>query len=163
MKVNKKAAARGGKLFESGLFCAESVLQTVAEESGLESTLVPGIATGLCGGMARTGGTCGALTGGMLAIGMLRGRRSAEDSVEETYALVQKLSQEFEARFGSTDCTGLLGCDLGTNQGREQFKQENLDERCRELTTVAAGLVMALLDDTREAAGTSSRPVDDEA
>ena len=162
MKVNEKAAARGGELFESGLFCAESVLKTVAEQARLESALVPGIATGLCGGMARTGGTCGALTGGMLAIGMLRGRHSAEDSVEETYALVQKLNQEFETRFGGTNCTGLLGCDLGTTQGREQFKQDNLGERCREFTAVAAGLVMELLDEAPEVVSTLSAPGDGE-
>ena len=46
------------KAFASGLYCAESTLISLAEAQGIESDLLPGIATGFCSGMARTCGTC---------------------------------------------------------------------------------------------------------
>lgn len=50
---------------EGGLYCAGGVLKTIADQAGIESNLIPAIATGLCSGLARTCGPCGALTGGV--------------------------------------------------------------------------------------------------
>jgi len=49
-------AQRSRTYFESGLYCAESVLQAIADECNLSSEYIPRIATGFCGGMALTGG-----------------------------------------------------------------------------------------------------------
>ena len=52
--------------FASGLYCAESVVLSIARSQGIESDLLPKLATGFCSGMARTCGTCGALSGAIL-------------------------------------------------------------------------------------------------
>jgi len=44
---------RGKKAFESGLYCAESVVSVIAEEEGIKSDIIPGIATGFCSGISR--------------------------------------------------------------------------------------------------------------
>lgn len=125
--------------FSSGLFCAESVLLAVARAQGVESELVPKIATAFCGGMARTCGTCGAVTGGVMAIGLALGRSGADGSVQRSYAATQQLVRAFESEFGSRDCRDLLGgCDLGTPEGQARFKAEKLGERCRHYTGMAA-------------------------
>ena len=63
MKSNIEKSA--GDYFESGLFCAESVLLAISESMGQKSDLIPKIATGLCGGVSRTCGICGAVSGGV--------------------------------------------------------------------------------------------------
>jgi len=63
------AVQRSRELFESGLFCAESVLLAAAEALGVNSDLIPRIASGVCSGLARTGGLCGALSGALLVSG----------------------------------------------------------------------------------------------
>ena len=108
-----KSDKKGKELFDSGLYCAESVLKVIADEENIESPLIPGIATGFCSGMSRTCNMCGALTGGILALNVVFCRSLSEESVEENYKAVQSLINKFENEFGTTNCRELLGCDLG--------------------------------------------------
>jgi len=63
-----QAAERNAELFEQGFCCSESVLQALAENQDIRSNLIPRIATGMCAGIARSGGICSAVSGGVLAI-----------------------------------------------------------------------------------------------
>jgi C_GCAxxG_C_C family probable redox protein len=81
--------------FASSLYCAESVVLALAEAQGIESDLLPRIATGFCGGMARTCGTCGALTGAMMGVSLALGRSDAKASVQPSYQATQQLVREF--------------------------------------------------------------------
>jgi C_GCAxxG_C_C family probable redox protein len=110
----KEISRRSGELFESGLYCAESVLLAIAEGKGIKSDVIPGIATGFCSGMSRTCGLCGAVSGAIMGINLLHGRSAPDRSVDENYALVRKLIRMFEDTFGSSNCMQLTGCDLST-------------------------------------------------
>ena len=133
-----------------GTFCAESVLLATAEAKGIQSGLIPKIATGLCSGVARTCGVCGAVSGAILSLRLLTGQSSPDESVEENYAAVQKLLSAFEDKFGSTNCPGLIACDIGARKGMETFKANNLDEQCKQYTEEATRLVMQLLEQLLE-------------
>ncbi len=132
-------------VFATGLYCAESVLSVIANDNAIDSPLIPGIATGLCSGMARTRGTCGALTGGILAINLVHGRSTPEQSVEKNYVLVKELVNRFEVEFKSTNCAQLLGCDLGTDEGQQVFGNNGLVERCKLYTRRATAITRELL------------------
>lgn len=138
-------ARRAEQIFDSGLRCAESVLLSVAESKGIQSDLIPRIATGFCGGMARTGGTCGAVTGGIMAVNLCYGRNDPQIPIEETYVKVQELIRAFETRFGTTNCRELLNCDLSTPEGRDFFHQNNLIDTCRNFTVAAAQIVAGMI------------------
>jgi C_GCAxxG_C_C family probable redox protein len=141
------AEAQARRQFEDGLYCAESVLLAVAQRCGIDSPLIPAIATGFCSGMARTGGPCGALTGGILALNIVYGREDAGDTVEQNYRQVQRLIQAFEASHGATRCDALLGCHLGTPEGQHAFSAQKLHTRCREFTASAARLAADLIEE----------------
>lgn len=85
-KIEEKAKERFG---EGGLFCAESVLTTVSDEAAVVSPLIPRIAAGFGGGIARTRGICGAVAGGIMALGIVYGRDNAEKSYEIVHKKVQ--------------------------------------------------------------------------
>lgn len=140
-----RVADRAAELFNHGLCCSESVLQAIAESRGIQSELIPKIATGLCAGIARTGGICGAVSGGVLAISMDTGRSSAAESREGNHRLVREFLSECEARFGSTNCEKLIGCRLDTSEGQQFFKDHNLREKCASFTREAARLASQLL------------------
>lgn len=142
-----QTAQRSGELFEQGLCCAESVLQAVAESRDVRSDLIPRIATGLCAGISRTGGICGAASGGVLAISMVTGRSCASDSREENYRLTRAFLSEFEAKFGSPNCEKLIGCRLDTSEGLQFFKEHNLRQKCVGFTREAARMASALLEE----------------
>jgi C_GCAxxG_C_C family probable redox protein len=143
--LSEQAAARARALFESGYCCAESVLMAVAEDLGVQSDLIPKIATGFCGGMARTCGMCGALSGAIMGIGLLTGRKSERESVEANYQLVRELLAAFSREFGSTNCRELAGCDLGTDEGQQFFKENKVRERCARYVEEAARIAAGML------------------
>jgi len=142
----KLVEEKAKKMFgPGGLLCAESVLTSVSDEAGVISPLIPRIATGFCGGIARTRGMCGAVTGGIMALGILYGRDNAEQSYETVYEKVQQFLQAFEAEYKSTNCFELTGYDLGKEEERKAFFEKGMIEKCRQFTGRAASLVAELI------------------
>jgi C_GCAxxG_C_C family probable redox protein len=143
--MKKQAPQRSVELFKSGFFCAESVLQAIAESQGIHSDLIPRIATGFCSGISRTGGICGAVSGAMMGINLVAGRNSPAESIELSYALTQKLISRFEKQYGSVNCRQLIGCDLATEAGQRYFMENNLMERCLQYAEEATSLAVSLM------------------
>lgn len=131
--------------FNSGYGCAEAVLLAIANVKNIRSVLIPRIATGFCGGMGRTDGMCGAVTGGILALNLILGRNGVEESNEANYKAVQKLIQNFRLRFGEVNCTALTGCNLSNETGREMYNEKNMHPVCAgfvgETTRIILGLI----------------------
>ena len=146
MKSEEKIAQRSEELFRQGLYCAESVLLAMAEYYGVKSDLIPRIATGFCSGMARTSGLCGAVSGGIMGISLQYGRCSPKESVEPSYHAIRTFLTEFERRFGSTNCSQLLGCRLDTPEGQCFFRENNLREKCQMFTREAAKMAAAAIN-----------------
>lgn len=143
--MNEQASQRSLELFKSGFFCAESVLQAIAESRGIQSDLIPKIASGFCSGIARTGNMCGAVSGAIMGINLAAGRSSPAESLEFSYSLTQKLISQFERQFGSVNCRQLIGCDLATQAGQSYFMENQLLERCYQYAQEATRMTMALL------------------
>jgi C_GCAxxG_C_C family probable redox protein len=144
--MNEQAPQRSLELFRSGFFCAESVLQAIAESQGIQSDLIPRIATGFCSGISCTGGMCGAVSGGIMGIGLVAGRDSPAESLEPAYTLTQKLISAFEKQYGSVNCRQLIGCDLATEAGQRYFMENNLMERCLQCAADATSMAVSLID-----------------
>ncbi|MFC1823386.1 C-GCAxxG-C-C family protein [Thermodesulfobacteriota bacterium] len=144
--MSEKVAKRSRELFEGGYYCAESVLLAIAESRGIKSELIPKIATGFCSGISRTCGMCGAVIGAIMVINLVTGRNSPDESVEENYALCQKMMASFQDRFGSTNCQELTGCDLGTDEGQKIFGEKNHIEKCKDYTEEAARIAHSIME-----------------
>ena len=114
----------------------------VADAYGIQSDLIPKIATGFCSGVARTGGLCGALSGGIMAVGLLSGRDEPGGSVEEPYRRIQALVEQFKAEFNSITCQELTGCHLGTEDGQARFRDTNQIEKCLDYVETITRMVI---------------------
>jgi C_GCAxxG_C_C family probable redox protein len=126
MKTRSEAAM---EKFMAGYNCAQSVLFAFGPELGLDGEMSLKVATGLGAGMGRRGEVCGAVTGGILALGLKYGRGARQDrsATEETYRKTLELMARFEERHGSCLCRVLLeGCDLRTAEGQQFFKEHDL-------------------------------------
>jgi C_GCAxxG_C_C family probable redox protein len=122
-------------IFKEGFNCAQSVLHAYADELHLNPDLALKIANGFGGGMGRMQEVCGAVSGGILVLGLLhgRGRQDGKDRQEETYAEVRNLIASFIKDHGTVCCRDLLGgCALLTDGGRKRFVKENLIEQCHQ-------------------------------
>ena len=126
MKTNSEVAV---EKFLAGYNCAQSVLYAYGPALGLDGETALKVATGLGAGMGRRGEVCGAVTGGILALGLKYGRGSQQDrsATEQTYQKTLELMARFEQRHGSCSCRVLLdGCDLRTAEGQRHFKEHDL-------------------------------------
>ncbi len=117
----------------------------MTENKGIQSDLIPRIATGFCGGMARTGNMCGAVSGAIMAVNIFHGRMDATSTLDQNYAKVRELIAHFEKKFGTTNCKGLIGCDLATPEGHQFFKENNLIARCKVFSEEATRMVMTII------------------
>lgn len=108
----RDVGARARELFLSDCNCAESVLLSTAEHLGLRDDLLPAVASGFGGGIARTGQVCGAISGAAIAAGCRYGRGMPEADRDRLYAIVSSLVKDFASTFGSTNCIDLVGYTL---------------------------------------------------
>ncbi|HWR58974.1 MAG TPA: C-GCAxxG-C-C family protein [Thermodesulfovibrionales bacterium] len=123
------------------------MLQAVAEHYGIDSPLIPKIATGFCSGLSRTKGMCGALSGSIMAIGIVYGREDADDVLDHAYSKVQAFLRIFKQQYGSVNCFELIGYDLSTPEGREQFKSSGTRSKCQGYTGSAVRMAAGLFED----------------
>ena len=152
--MSEQAPQRSLELFRSGFFCAESVLLAIAESQGIQSDLIPRIATGFCSGISRTGGICGAVSGAIMGINLVAGRNSPAESIEFSYTLTQKLISRFETQYGSVNCSQLIGCDLATETGQQYFMENHLMEHCLQYAEEATRMAVSLIAELH-----NSRPI----
>lgn len=97
--------------------CAETALVALQEHYSLPGATDSSSAMAMNGGVAYSGGPCGALTGAAIAVGRLAAER-VDDHREAkgvSRRIIQQLMTEFEERFSSTDCRDLTGYDMLTN------------------------------------------------
>ena len=116
----------------SGYNCAQSVFAAFCEETGVSDDMALKISCGLGGGMGRNQEVCGAVTGGILVLGLRHGR-GVNDEASATTVTYQK-TREFMSRFaernGSYICRELLDdCDLTTEAGQLEFKERDMKNR----------------------------------
>lgn len=134
--------------FESGFSCSQAVFAAFSEALGLDRERALRIAQPFGGGIARTGSTCGAVTGACLVIGLKHGRCRLEDEAarEKTYALVHELINRFRERHGSIICRELIGVDLSTAEGHnEAQRREVFNELCPRYVAEAVEILEAIL------------------
>lgn len=128
---------RAVSLFGQGHNCAQAVLMAVAEQHDLQVS--PAVASAFGGGMARTGQTCGAVTGALMALGLGYGERPGEGDPRESVSDVgRQLMDDFAERFGSTDCEELIKGRFAIATTPPTYCVDTKKELCRELVRCAA-------------------------
>lgn len=99
-----------GKYFMEGYNCAQSVAMAFADLMGMEPKQAAKMASSFGGGMGRMREVCGAVSGMLLAAGMLYGYDDPTDPnlKKNHYVLVQTLAGRFREQAGSIVCREIL-------------------------------------------------------
>lgn len=123
--------------FAEGFSCAQSVCAAYTPLFGMEREMALRAAGAFGGGMGRSGQTCGVITGAIIVIGLKHAKTRAEDNAtrEKCYAVAAEFIRRFEAHHGALTCPALLGCHIGTPEGRTLAHEKQL------YTTICEGLV----------------------
>ncbi len=139
---------RAVSLFRQGFSCSQAVAAAFAPDLGLDRDTALRLSQPFGGGIARRADWCGAVTGAFLVLGLKHGRDRAEDEAarDRTYALVDEFIARFTARHGRLKCRDLLGCDIGTPEGRKTADTLKLHEtKCEEFVGDAAAILEEIL------------------
>jgi C_GCAxxG_C_C family probable redox protein len=117
--------------FRSGLNCAQAVLNAYTDHFKVDKTMAMSIACGFGGGMGRLQGTCGAVTGAFMVMGLHNCQKytDTKERKEKTYTMIQEFDRRFRNINGTLDCRELLKVDLKTEEGHQYWKENNLSEK----------------------------------
>lgn len=137
------AAYYNDKVYEG---CSRSVLHALQTHLHLGDGESLKASTALAGGIARMGETCGALIGGMMAIGLVLGREELEDiqAYRDTMSASYDLHYRFKEETGATFCHDIQKSLLGRSfdfkkaeDAEEWYKAGGL-EKCPMVCAIAA-------------------------
>ncbi|GAB6089385.1 C-GCAxxG-C-C family protein [Spirochaeta dissipatitropha] len=118
--------------FSDGYNCAQSVIYAFNDRIMLDTDTAMKVSCCFGAGMGRQGEVCGAVTGGIMLLGLMKGRGEGQDrsAAEPAYAMTRNFMENFRDKHGSYICRELLeGCDLTTESGWAEFNQNDLKSR----------------------------------
>jgi C_GCAxxG_C_C family probable redox protein len=125
--------------------CAQSVFSAFAVQFDLDEETAAKIATSFGGGLARRGETCGAVSGALMAIGLVHGAATPE-AKEKVYMLAQEFMRLFEEKYGNLRCRDLIGFNIGTPEGRQKASESGVTHSvCPAVVHDAAMILQSLL------------------
>ncbi len=121
--------------FNNEYNCAQSVIMAFPELLEVNQESIIKQAVGFGGGMGRLQEVCGAITGGIMVIGLHRGSGIPQkENKELVYKEVQELGNRFRVNWGTIKCSDLLGVNLRTDEGQELhtslLQKEKICHKC---------------------------------
>ena len=133
------------QMFREGIDCSMIVLAEA--NTGMTKEEAYRIASCFGAGMF-TGGTCGAVTGALMAIGIKHGNHVMNDMPQKEKVLAKR--SEFIRRFRdihvSTDCPVLLGADLRDEEQRRRVRADGImDKECPKFCITAMRILEEIL------------------
>jgi C_GCAxxG_C_C family probable redox protein len=130
-----------------GWLCSEAVLMALANYLDYKGEAVPRIATGFGAGIGQRGEVCGALSGGIMGLGLKFGRmKSDKENSRRPHWFAAELALRFEERFDNLRCRDLLGLDLSQSEENKIYHEKRMWETtCREIIKTVTGISYDLL------------------
>jgi C_GCAxxG_C_C family probable redox protein len=129
--------------FLEGYACSQAILSEYCDLFDLNHETALKLAAGFAGGM-RMGGTCGAVTGAYMVLGLKFSDQNCEkaEGRKNVYKAVFEFTEKFEEINGSVNCKDLLGCDISTPEGMQVAKEKHLFQTvCPKFIKASAGIL----------------------
>lgn len=132
--------------------CAQSSFAVLQDEFDLDSEDILKALTPFPG-LALRGETCGAVTGSLMALGLVYGRDqlSNQRGYVASLSSARKFCTKFEDQFGSTSCSKILKQNIGASfnladsKEVKQYLQEDGQKICGEIVAYAAQVAADLI------------------
>jgi len=147
------ATAVAVETFRDGINCTQAILAAWGSRHGLDRDTAMKLGGAFGSGM-NMGETCGAVTGALMIIGLRHAKVSKAGflSRDRTERETLEFIERFKTRNGTVSCKELLGCDLGTPEGRTAARRDrSFKTRCPNFVRDAAEIL-------EEMAGTPPGP-----
>lgn len=136
--MKKDVQEKAFNYFNSGFHCAESIAKAILEHYGenLNPEWVKA-ASAFQGGVGKCKkDMCGAFSGGIVALGVLKGRSDLETDHSDAVFMANAYREAFIQKFDSTNCAELL----------KTIVDPDPEYTCKHLTSEAAGLLADVIE-----------------
>ena len=138
--------------------CSRCVLKSLQDHFDLGDVATFKASTPLAAGVAMRGETCGALLGGLLAVGMVTAKEEIEDedALNNSMASGFRLARKFEKEFGTTTCVKIQTDRLGKffnfadPKQYDAFKEAGGYVECPKVVAKAARITAEFILDYQE-------------
>lgn len=138
--------------FLNGYNCAQAVLLAFSDLTGMDRESLLRVSQPFGAGMGRLRLTCGAVSGAIMALGLITGGQNDAAGKNRAYASVQAFTERFTARNGSIVCAELLsGKGIKAERAPEsEARSESYYRKrpCPELCAQAADILEEYLIET---------------
>ena len=135
--------------FKDNYNCSQSIFSTYAPRFGVNREHALKISSAFGGGIVRMGNICGTVTGAFMTIGLKHGKivnGEEESQNDKTYEVAKEFINKFTSINGAIECKDLLGCDIGTPEGKQYAVDNNLIETvCVKSVKTSAEILEELL------------------
>ncbi len=126
--------------FRGGFFCCEALMASICDNFGLDVPReVIAMSSGMAVGVGRSGCVCGALNGGVMALGMFFGRTEQGGPADPKVVKCMSLTHELHDWFKQASGKNAICCRILTREfdmGKGEHKQQ-----CIHFTGLCAGKV----------------------
>jgi C_GCAxxG_C_C family probable redox protein len=146
--MDNKRVDQAVACFRNDFNCSQAVFSTYAEQFGMDKQTALKVSCAFGAGMAFMAETCGAVTGALMVIGLKHGKtRPGDDYARDmTYDLTLEFVERFKAKHGTIVCRELLGCDIGTEEGKRSYDEQQYEEKlCAKFVEDAAMILEEIL------------------
>jgi C_GCAxxG_C_C family probable redox protein len=109
---------------ENGFNCAQATFASCSRAFGVDPELALKV-SGLFGaGISKTGETCGAVSGGLMALGLKYAMVNPDElqAKAKSYQIGKEFIAKFKERNQYITCKELLNCDISTPEGEARAK-----------------------------------------
>jgi C_GCAxxG_C_C family probable redox protein len=151
--MNQSRVEEVAKTHGEGFSCAQALLAVYGPELGVDRETALKIAGGFGGGMGRMAGTCGAVTGAFMVIGLVHSMTKKGDlqQKERSYEYIRTFADKFKERNKTLVCRELMGVDVSTPEGFAEAKKKNIARTvCPKYVRDAAEILEEMLADSLE-------------
>jgi len=140
-------AAKAGLNFEMGYNCAQSVFGSLAELSGMDAQLAFKLAAPFGLGASYSVSLCGALTGGLLALGSVFGNSGPDSELKlHNYAMGSQLVERFRTQFGNVECAKLQGMEIRSEADLAEAREKCVfKDKCSFYVTQATRMACEIM------------------
>lgn len=109
MKLENVRQTAEGYFDRGEFFCSEAVVHTINEYLGWKfPEEVTKLASGFPIGIGKSGCLCGAVSGGVMALGMSLGRNHGQGMHEDMFPVASELHDHVKKMYGSTCCRVMI-------------------------------------------------------
>jgi C_GCAxxG_C_C family probable redox protein len=148
----QEAVMKAGEIHSKGFNCAQSVLLSLSDLTGLDEKKSLAIAGGFGGGM-RAAEVCGAVSGAVMAIGLLFPFADGDDSgaKDRIAALTREFHRRFREKNETIICRSLLGYDMEKPEESAIIKEQGIIAKvCPGFMDCAEAIVRDLVKENKE-------------